>query len=278
MNYKKIKKAIGYFLNKEKSNFLSFKIAEITLKGVKGIDRKSVDMDDAWLFYLTKNSEVFYDLGCNIGYISLLAAIQKTNKMIVAVDPNPEALAKTAQNLIINGFGYKAKFISAFIGDVDGEEVKFYTVGSGEAGSMYANHAETASAINSYYYVKKITIDTIVRETNTIPDLIKIDVEGAENLALKGAVETAKKQIAKIIVEMHALPELSMLDSANFVIKWCQENHYNPYYLHSKELLKDGETIATRGKCHLLLLPKNQEYPNYLKNINQRDKLPQSID
>jgi FkbM family methyltransferase len=278
MNYKGIKKAIGYFFNKEKSIFFSFKIAGINLKGVKGIDRRSVDMDDAWLFYLTKNNEVFYDLGCNIGYVSLVAAIQKTNKMIVAVDPNPEALAKTAQNLIINGFGYKSKFISAFIGDVDGEEVKFYTVGSGEAGSMYANHAETASAVDSYYYVKKITIDTIIKETNIIPDLIKIDVEGAENLALKGAIEIAKKQTTKIIVEMHALPELSMFDSANFVIKWCQENHYNPYYLRDKELLKDAETIATRGKCHLLLLPKNQEYPNYLKNINQRDKLPQSID
>ena len=83
MNYKSIKKAIGYFLNKEKDIFFPFKIAGVSLKGIKGTDRKNVDMDDAWLFYLTKNSEFFYDLGCNIGYVSLLAAIQEKNKMII---------------------------------------------------------------------------------------------------------------------------------------------------------------------------------------------------
>lgn len=278
MNYKGIKKAIGYMLNKEKQIFFPFKIANISLKGIKGIYRKNVDMDDAWLFQLTKNAEVFYDLGCNIGYISLVAAIQKNNKMIVAVDPNPEALAKTAQNLIINGYGHKSKFISAFIGDVDGEEVKFYTVGSGEAGSMYANHAQTAAAVNSFYYVKKITIDTIIKQTGIIPNLIKIDVEGAENLALKGAVEIAKKQIAKFIVEMHALPELSMFDSGNFVISWCKKNNYVPYYLNDAVILENATTIASRGKCHLLLLPKEEKYPEYLKNIQQRDELPKVID
>jgi len=278
MNYKSIKKSIGYMLNKEKQIFFPFKIANISLKGIKGIDRKNVDMDDAWLFQLTKNAEVFYDLGCNIGYISLVAAIQKNNKMIVAVDPNPEALAKTAQNLIINGYGHKSKFISAFIGDVDGEEVKFYTVGTGEAGSMYANHAQTAAAVNSFYYVKKITIDTIIKQTGIIPNLIKIDVEGAENLALKGAVEIAKKQIAKFIIEMHALPELSMFDSGNFVINWCKKNNYVPYYLNDAVVLENATTIASRGKCHLLLLPKEEKYPEYLKNIQQRDELPKIID
>jgi FkbM family methyltransferase len=277
MNIRSLKKTLGYFLNKEKKVFSPFNIAGIPLKGIKGIDRKNVDMDDAWLFQLTKNSEIFFDLGCNIGYISLMAAIHEQNKVIVAVDPNPEALAKTAQNLIINGFGYKSKFISAFIGDFDDEDVKFYTVGSGEAGSMYPNHAETASAINSFYYVKKTTIDTIVNQTNLIPDLIKIDVEGAENLALIGAIETAKKQISKIIVEMHALPELSMLDSANFVINWCEQNSYVPYYLKDAEVLIDANKISSRGKCHLLLIPKNTKYPEYLKNVNQRDKLPKFI-
>lgn len=275
--FRKYKKIIGYYLKKEKNLFFEFKIAGVSLKGIKGTNRKNVDMDDAWLFQLTKNNNCFYDLGCNIGYISLFAAIQKNNKMIVAVDPNPEALAKAAQNLIINGFGFKSKFISAFIGDVVGKEVKFYTVGTGEAGSMYESHAHTASLTKSYYYVKTETIDSIIKSTGIIPDLIKIDVEGAENLALKGATEIAKKQFAKFIIEMHGLPERSMFDNANFVLDWCKENNYVPYYLKDAAILKDAETISKRGKCHLLLVPINQEYPEYLQNVKQRDELPLSI-
>jgi FkbM family methyltransferase len=209
--------------------------------------------------------------------MSLLAAIQKNNKSIVLVDPNPEALAKAAQNMIINGFGLKSKFVSAFVGDLDGEKLKFYTVGSGEAGSMYAGHAETAKALNSCYEVEKISIDTLVKQLNCVPDLIKIDVEGAEYLALQGAVVTAAKKTSKFFIEMHSPPELPMIKNAALVLKWCVENCYRAYYLKEGTELTDAETIAKRGKCHLLLLPAEENYPSYLKGIKQNDPLPISI-
>lgn len=112
---KSLKKIIGYYLKKEKNIFFEFTISGFKLKGLKGTNRKIVDQDDAWFFALAKNSTHVFDLGSNIGYMSLLAAIQKSNKKIVLVDPNPEALAKAAQNIIINGFGFKAKFYTAFI-------------------------------------------------------------------------------------------------------------------------------------------------------------------
>lgn len=274
---RKLKKIIGYYLNKEKNSFLHFEIAGIHLRGLKGTYRKKVDQDDAWFFALAQNSEQLYDLGCNIGYMSLLAAIQKKNKSIVLVDPNPEALAKAAQNMIINGFGLKSKFVSAFVGDVDGEKIKFYTVGSGEAGSMYSGHAETAKAVNSCYEVEKISIDTLVKQFDCVPDLIKIDVEGAEYLALQGAVATAAKRISKFFIEMHSPPELPMIENAALVLKWCVENSYKAYYLKEGIALTHVETIAKRGKCHLLLLPLEENYPSYLKGIKQGDALPISI-
>lgn len=274
---RKIKKIIGYHLNKEKSNFFPFKISGIHLKGLKGTYRKQVDQDDAWFFALAQNANHVYDLGSNIGYMSLLAAIQKKNKSIVLVDPNPEALAKAAQNMIVNGFGIKSKFISAFVGDTDGEKVKFYTVGSGEAGSMYPGHAETATAVNSFYEVEKITIDTMVKQLNYTPDLIKVDVEGAEYLVLQGAVTTASKGESKFFIEMHSPPELSMTENARLVLKWCLENKYKAYYLKDGVLLNDPKTIAHRGKCHLLLLPEKDNYPIYLKDIKQGDSLPKEI-
>ena len=59
---------------------------------------------------------------------------------------------------------------------------------------MFSGHAETAKAVNSYYFVSQMTIDTIVDKVKVVPDLIKIDVEGAESLALEGAVCLAEKQ------------------------------------------------------------------------------------
>ena len=256
----------------------NFTIAGVDLKGLKGTYRPKTDQDDAWFFELAKNHKIVMDVGSNIGYMSLIAAIQNKNEGVILVDPNPAALSKASQNLILNGFGIKSKFISAFVGEKDGEKVKFYTVGAGAAGSMFAGHAETASRTNSFFHVDKLTIDTIVNQLDTVPDLVKVDVEGAEGLALQGAKGLASKKQSKFIVEMHAPPELPMKENATNILNWCKANGYKAYYMKEAAELKGAETIAHRGKCHLLLIPEQDNYPEYLKLIKQGDSLPNSID
>ena len=76
---------------------------------------------------------------------------------------------------------------------------------------------------------------------------------------------------------MHALIELSMKENAQLILNWCSDNNFKAYYLKEACELISAETIASRGKCHLLLLPKNEEYPHYLKNIKEGDPLPKKI-
>lgn len=274
---KKLKKIIAFYLFKKTDKYQNFAIAGVKLKGLKGTFRTKVDKDDAWYFELVKNSEHVFDIGSNIGYMSLLAAIQNNNKSVLLADPNPEALANAAQNMVINGFGLKVKFVNAFIGDKDGEKIKFYTVGTGEAGSMFSGHAETAKAVNSYYFVSQMTIDTIVDTVKIIPDLIKIDVEGAESLALQGAIKTATHKKTKFMIEMHSPPELPMVQNAKKVLDWCIANQYNAFYLCDSKRIETPEVIAHRGKCHLLLLPEHELFPDYLKNIKEGSQLPKNI-
>ena len=273
---KKIKKVIGAYLKKE-NLYQSSIISDKKLKTLPHTIRTKVDQDDAWFFALVQNNAKVFDLGCNVGYTSLIAGIQEKNTDILLVDPNPEALAKASQNMIINGFGIKCKFISAFVGEEDGEKINFYTVGSGAAGSMFSSHAETATALNSFYEVEKITIDTLIKKVGYIPDLIKIDVEGAETLALLGAKQTAKEQKVKFFIEMHSPKELPMKENAQLILDWCSDNHYRAFYLKEMVELDTSEMIAHRGKCHLLIVPKNDSLPEYLKNIKERSPLPKTI-
>ncbi len=88
---------------------------------------------------------------------------------------------------------------------------------------MFKGHAETAAALNSFYYTDQLTIDTLTEKVNFIPDLIKIDVEGSESYALEGAKKTASLGKSKFLVEMHSPPELPMSENADRVLKWCKE-------------------------------------------------------
>ncbi len=131
---------------------------------IKGTIRDKHDYDDAWLLVLAQDAKIIFDIGCNIGQSTLLMIHPQKVEKIILVDPNRMALSQAAQNLIMNHLSHKAVFISAFVSDVKDMQVEFYTVGAGAAGSMYEDHAKTATKLNEHSVVPTTTIDQIVNE------------------------------------------------------------------------------------------------------------------
>lgn len=240
---------------------------------VEGTYRDIADYDDAWLLSLAHEAKNVYDIGCNIGQASLLLLWPGRVDNIVLVDPNPSALSVCAENLILNGLSYKARFVCAFASAEEGEMIDFFTVGTGAAGSMFKSHAVTAKNVGSHYQVSTTSIDSLYHQYKILPDLVKIDVEGAESLVLNGAYNIAAKHKTRFFVEMHSSPELSMEDNTIKIMKWCESTGYRPWYLKEKTILDEPRQIAKRGRCHLLLLPKGMALPIYLKSLEQSDPL-----
>ena len=134
----------------------------------------------------------------------MLFLYHESVERIVLIDPNPLALSQAAENLIFNDLSYKATFVSAFASRKDDEEIDFYTVDAGAAGSRYESFAKTASKANSFNKVRTLTLDSIAERTKLQPDLIKIDVEGAESEVLEGCTRVAQNGAA-FFVEMQFL-------------------------------------------------------------------------
>lgn len=243
-----------------------------TYRVIKGTIRKNPDYDDAWLFALSREAKIIFDIGCNIGQSSLLMLHDNAIHKLLLVDPNPLALSQAAQNLIMNGYSSKACFVCAFVSDKPGEELEFFTVGSGAAGSMYASHAGTAKKMKASFSVSTTTVDVLIEAYHMVPDLVKIDVEGAETKVLIGSQGLAAQQNTRFFLEVHSSP-ISMHDNATKIIDWCHNNDYQAWYLKEKVLLIEPHQIAHRGRCHLLLLPKNEQFPEYLLPLKQGAKL-----
>lgn len=248
-----------------------------SLQVVRGTIRRHPDYDDAWLLALAYHSKVVFDIGCNIGQTAFILLYPEMIERIVMVDANPEALTIAAKNLILNHLSHKAIFVCAFVTEHVGEIIEFFTVGSGAAGSIYRSHAKTASAICSFLRVPTLSVDWLCSWFNLVPDLVKIDVEGAEVKVLQGAKELAKKQTTKFFVEMHSNPELRMLDNAREILHWCKNLNYTAWYLKEKVRLEDPEQIEGRGRCHLLLLPNDEKFPDYLYPIPQGCSLTDAL-
>ena len=277
MKIKKLLSGIYYSFIKDQNSFISSQLCGIPLKTYPNTVRKKTDQDDAWFFELAKHHKIIFDIGANVGYTALLAMIQNPDREYILVDPNPLALQRAQGNLLRNNLGFKAQYYSAFVSNTVNETIKFYTLGSGAAGSMHPRHAESAAAVNSYQNVSTVTLDYIYSYYNISPDLVKIDVEGAETLVIEGAKTLAQDTKCTFFIEMHNVQDLGMEKAANLIIDWCRNTDYKVWYLKTGEELTSVETVKTRGKCHFLLLPKEKSYFSYLKGIYQNAPLPDKL-
>lgn len=275
-----MKKRLRYLLSYAVNRWFNplYKTQEVSIGGsqlrvYKGTFR-GIDKDEAWYAYLVKDANVIFDIGANVGWTALLACIYGKPNRIVLVDPNPMALTFAAGNLTINDFSEDCVFIKRFISDKPADKVKFFTAGPGAAGSMFASHAKTASSLGSWIWVSTTTVDELSSRLKLIPDLIKIDVEGAEHMVLLGLPEVARLGNPKIFVELHSNSELSMEENCRKILNWAASNGYAVWYLSNGTEITSPDAVKHRGRCHVLLLRKGIEYPEGLRNIKQGDALP----
>jgi FkbM family methyltransferase len=239
---------------------------------IEGTIRDYPEKDECWLFNLAANHRVIIDVGSNIGQSAMLMLYHEAVEKIVLVDPNAQALSFAAENLIVNNLSAKAFFIPAFLSDRVGENVEFYTVLSGAAGSKFKSFARTAGKLDSHFTVPTLTVDSLCHYLSLKPDLVKVDVEGAEIDVLNGAVELANNASAKFIVEIHSGPDLGIIENTNNILKWCQNHGYSGWYLKDKNPLSI-DSIKARGGYHALLMSQYTDFPEYLNIINESDKV-----
>jgi len=155
-----------------------------------------------------KDDWVAYDVGANIGYISLLfAKAVGVNGKVFAFEALPDNLVKLETNLGLNQVGTRVKIISAAVTNLS-KQVQFLIGPSGAMGKV------KGSAGRSDIHKKSIDIvgisldDFVYRDGNPPPDVIKMDIEGGEVLALEGMMRLLANVRPLIFMELHG-PEVS---------------------------------------------------------------------
>lgn len=246
------------------------------LRIVEGTIRDRTDYDDAWFLACALHARVIFDVGANRGDMALLALLCPGVQDVVLVEPNPEALVIATENIVRNGLARHVRLVCAFASENVGAKARLWTLGSGAAGSMYAEHAVTARNHGRSIEVPTVTLDELAEDYGVLPDLVKIDVEGAERLVLAGSRRFAAARKTRFLVEMHSNPELTMESNAAKALAWCSDLGYAAWYLARGTRLESPEAVRSRGRCHFLLQPSDWPYPAWLTGVPESASL-QSI-
>lgn len=154
---------------------------------------------------LIKKMKVFYDVGANIGYYSLLATIENPGIKIVAFEPATGPLFYLKENVRINNFkniSVEDIALSDKNGDITFHEVKNkkYTYLEHNLGGQGNTGSKTTDLNYVPVQVKTETLDGFAKRVGEKKiDLIKLDTEGTEHLILNHA-HTILEEMKPVVI------------------------------------------------------------------------------
>lgn len=148
---------------------------------------------EATLLDLLGDGDTVYDIGANVGWFSLLAARTVGSRgRVVAFEPSLANASLLERNATVNGFD-NISVIPAAVGDRDGW-ASFSNASSLKGKLQDAGEAQ----------VPILSLDAWLTETGEKPpEVLKVDVEGAEAAVLRGMRQTLHTHKPALIIELH---------------------------------------------------------------------------
>jgi FkbM family methyltransferase len=197
---------------------------------------------------LLGKKDVFIDLGANEGFFSIVAGqLVGRDGFVIAIEPQQRLWEIIIKNVEINNLS-NVMLLPYGIGSSEGEaEMHFYPSLNSGASSLAKSFNFKVSLRKfrkAIYHTSKISIktldDIISQSINTIK-LIKIDIEGFEFEALKGAQKLLSRgHIENLLIEIHPAALNSMgeseqsIDNLLFGFGYRKENIDKDLVLYSK--------------------------------------------
>lgn len=144
---------------------------------------------------------VTLDIGSHMGiYTMLLALWSAPNGQVYAFEPTPQTRAALEDHLMLNHITDRVTVAPLAVSDQCGKATFYATTDAGE-NTLCQSRSGMSGTVSMP--VETITIDAYCQQQNLAPTLIKIDIEGYEIHALRGARETLRQYQPTVIVEMH---------------------------------------------------------------------------
>lgn len=182
----------------------------------------------AMLRHLVRPGDVVYDCGANLGlYARHLTGTLGAGR-VVAFEPMPDNREFLAANLALGKIADRVTVLPFALSDEDGT-VEFQVDDmQTTSGTLSKVTGGKASEGRQNLRLKPLTtqvasrrLDTAVAEEHLPPpDVIKIDVEGAEGLLLRGAAGLLRERSPRLLVELHgaamARDVLAFLDGLGY--------------------------------------------------------------
>lgn len=206
-----------------------------------------------WFRKYLQPGGVVFDVGAYVGWHSIYAAkiVGATGK-VVAFEPSPANAFCIGYHLKKNRLPW-IQVLQVAVSESAGGEATFHLLNDGDSTSNSLNFSDNFVAAQANQAMREIkvpviTLDSFSAESGLVPDLVKIDIEGAELLALRGSRKLLEGRRPPLILAVHPawLPDNQ---STADIFSFLESVGYEIFG-------EDGARPATLELADYLCLPK----------------------
>lgn len=144
-----------------------------------------------WFLGHVSPHDVVWDIGAHTGFFAMACA--RRSRHVVACEAMPDNGRLLREHLRLNHIE-NVTIVDAAVSSTHNGSALF-----GGSSSSYQNKLGSGA-----HSVATVTIDGLIAEGRPVPQIIKMDIEGAEQAALQGAVTTLSRVRPKILVAVHS--------------------------------------------------------------------------
>jgi FkbM family methyltransferase len=259
------------FINNKSAVINRFDSVTIQLKYAGKMELYPGDYIDTWLYtgadfephivrlflkFLEPGDHVL-DIGANIGYFSLIASgLVGEGGKVYAFEPSPLNLERLRKNIQLNNH-QNVLVIPKAVSNNNGTFLINLPVGpiKNSGRSSFRVLEEQSEQVT----VETLALD-VLRETISKISLVKMDIEGAEEMALSGMEKLIERDQPVIILELSDFYLRQLGSSAESVINFLKNLGYKIYIAGEEIILLESIDMLTAFQHDILCLPRGQNY------------------
>jgi FkbM family methyltransferase len=208
---------------------------------------------------------VFFDIGANIGIYTLLASKHiRKGGTVYSFEPSDWAYERLMENLQLNE-SKNVEVLKIAVSNFTGSK-QFYICEDDAYNSLISTPMKEVQKVVE---VKSISIDDFCIEHKIVKiDILKIDVEGADYLVLKGAQNILRSDKPPLIIcEFNRNISEGMTLNKDEFVGFMKELSYKFFKINGKNLF---ETDLTDAEANELICLKNYHLVKY--NLNPKTR------
>jgi len=169
----------------------------------------------------------FIDIGANVGYFSLLAAGCMKEGKVVSIEAFPSIYERLVENVNLNQFEHVRTIHKAVTENPQKVEM-FYAGSSNEGATTSVKDKYEGASIN----VDGLPLTSLLSDDEiSTARLIKIDVEGAEYLVVKGMASLLSKLPGDAEVVVEVTPSAASKSDIKEIFAIFEKEGFHPYAL-----------------------------------------------